>query len=173
MLVTVAGEVQSGVVVEVRSNTSDATVGAAEIGEDGTATTTLLPPGEYTLLARAPDVSWLWLVPQRLIVERDRPARMTLDVPLVEGILEIRDPKNRALARGERLTLMLDGSSERRGMSIRVDDAGRARMRAPAARYVINRSEMEEEELERPETQSATFDWPADTRVQLTASPPR
>jgi hypothetical protein len=159
---TVAGDVSTGIVVEVRSLESHAAVGAAEIGEDGTATTSLLPPGEYELLAFAADLSWIYLVPQRLLVQRDRPARMTFDVPLVEGVIEVRDAQGRPLAAKEHLTAMLDGVSDSRGMSIRIDDAGRGRLRAPAARYRVTRSESEE---------SATFDWPADTRVELTAAP--
>jgi hypothetical protein len=88
----VNGSPAPGVVIEARKVGGVGNVDGVAIGAAiGTTRTNAMACGDYRLLARSIDSAWFFVAPQTVTVKAGETASTSIDVPLVEGVVQMLD----------------------------------------------------------------------------------
>ena len=137
---TLAGAPAVGAVVEVLGENELRPISAAAVLDDhGQARIGPLPPRSYKLLLRAADTEWFYCAPSVLEVRAASESRMSVDVPLLAGELNVVNADSGEPFTSPQLLIRLDGNPRSPAAAIHTDAEGRAKIRLPPARYLLGR----------------------------------
>lgn len=133
----VNGSPAPGPVIEVRAD--DGRIeGAAISGADGKSSTNPLSCKSYRLLVRAVDNAWHYSVPQTVSVKPGETASVSVDVPLVEGVLQLLDDNGMAARVVKKVAIWLEGENPPQSsasMQASTDSDGVLHLKLPPGSY--------------------------------------
>jgi hypothetical protein len=128
-----------GPVIEVRDEKDSRSIeGAATAGPDGRAATNPLACKSYHLLVRAVDYAWFYLAPASVTVKPGELASTSIDVPLVEGVLQMLDDNGMAARVVKKMAIRSEDDDPLRPVataSISTDSDGRLQLKLPPGSY--------------------------------------